>query len=99
MIRLSKLGIAGAYLFLLLLCLWPVADLGSNVFPFQPGNIQWRYGALGLSVAGLKHFSALVTLALLGVGGWRTGGVWAEGGRSTKASETTAELLKAQQKD
>lgn len=164
----SKLAIAGAYLFLFILVLWPFVDLITTAWPMRIGDIQWRYGFLGLMTAyahtpilamllgvalaillrnrktlrvisvacllwalallvililfpldviqlraatpeenravfqtgaiisELKHMTALLVLALLGLGGWRTAGGWARSARSTEGSELTAQVLKAQ---
>lgn len=36
------------YFAALLLVAFPLADLVTNVWPLQLGNVQWRYGGLGL---------------------------------------------------
>jgi MFS family permease len=170
-IRASKLSIAGVYLFMFLLAVWPMVDLLSSAWPPQPGNLQWRYGFMGITAAflhtpilagllamvfafllghtgalrflsilavavalgfliililfpldalqlrsvtpaerlpqfqvgaaivELKHLTALVTLLLLGVGGWRTAGSLAKRTKSPEGSQLTAEVLKAQKRD
>ncbi len=50
-IRASKLSIAGVYLFMFLLAVWPMVDLMSSAWPPQPGNLQWRYGFIGITAA------------------------------------------------
>ncbi len=50
-VRTSTLSLAGAYFFLATLFLWPLVDLLSNAWPIQLGNIQWRYGFMGLLTA------------------------------------------------
>jgi hypothetical protein len=50
-LRPSALTLAGVYIFLLFLFLWPLVDLASTVWPFLPGSLQWRYGFLGLLTA------------------------------------------------
>jgi len=40
-----------------------------------------------------------IRLPGLGFGGWKTAGYFAQGTRSTKGPEITAEALKAQKKD
>jgi len=47
-VRASALTIAGAYLFLLFLFVWPVVDLWATAWPPRVGNLEWRYGFLGL---------------------------------------------------
>ena len=50
-ILVSALSLAGAYFFLSILVLWPIVDLLSSTWPLQLGNLQWRYGFLGLLAA------------------------------------------------
>jgi hypothetical protein len=64
-IQVSGWGIAGAYLFLFFLFLWPIIDLSSNVFPFQLGNVQWRYGFMGLMAAYLQTPILALLLAMV----------------------------------
>ena len=169
-VRVSSLSIAGAYFFLAILTLWPVLDLTATVWPFQLGDLQWRYGlfglmasflhtpilAIGLAMAlavvrrhpgilrllsvlcfigalglflvmalfaldvvqlrsvtpqerlasfqagalfsELKHFTAFVSLVLLGWGGWKTAGNMGGRDRSAEASDLTAEVLRAQKR-
>ncbi len=169
-IRASALSIAGAYFFMFVLVFWPVVDLTSSVWPLQPGNLQWRYGSMGLLaaylhtpilaivlsmglafvlrqraalrllsilsffgvlvlflvlvlfpldviqlrgtvaeealpsfqagalLAELKHFTAFISLLLLGIGGWRTVGRLSRKSRASQASQLTADVLKAQKR-
>ena len=170
-IRPSALGIAGFYFFMFVLVFWPIVDLTSSVWPLQPGNLQWRYGFLGLmsaylhtpilaiflasvlafvldhsltlrlisvvcffgalllflvlilfpldviqlrgtapeerllsfqagaALAELKHFTAFISLLLLGFGGWRTARELSKLIKGTKGSDLTAAALKAQKTD
>ena len=34
------------------LCLFPLADMVGRLLPMHPGNVQWRFGALGLVFGG-----------------------------------------------
>jgi hypothetical protein len=63
--RVSGWGIAGAYLFLFLLFLWPIIDLVSNALPLQPGNVQWRYGFMGLMASYLQTPILALALAMV----------------------------------
>lgn len=47
-VRLSKMTVAGIYLFLAFLLVWPVVDVGVTAWPISPRSIEWRYGLLGL---------------------------------------------------
>lgn len=58
--RVSGALVFGAYLFLVVLFMWPVIDLFSNTWPLQPGNIQWRIGFMGM-------FTAYFTTPLLAI--------------------------------
>ncbi len=49
--RLSALTVAGIYVFLTFLFIWPLVDLAATGWPFQPGRLEWRYGFLGLMTA------------------------------------------------
>ena len=63
-IRPSALSIAGAYFFMFILVFWPVVDLTSSVWPLQLGNLQWRYGVMGLMAAYLHTPILAVVLAM-----------------------------------
>ena len=60
--RVSRWAIRGLYFFTFILIFWPIADLITNVWPLQPGNVQWRYGFMGL-LAGFLH-TPILGLAL-----------------------------------
>ena len=61
----SRSAIRGIYLFAFVLAFWPLADLITNTWPFQLGNMQWRYGFMGL-LAGFLHTPILgLTLAMI----------------------------------
>jgi len=64
-VRPSTLGLAGIYLFLFILFMWPVVDLFSNTWPLQPGNIQWRIGFMGLLTAYLHTPLLALAMALV----------------------------------
>jgi len=63
-IRPSALSVAGAYFFMFVLVFWPVVDLTSSVWPLQPGDLQWRYGFMGLMAAYLHTPILAVVLAM-----------------------------------
>jgi hypothetical protein len=65
--RISGLWVTGAYFFLFTLFMWPLVDLLSNAWPLQPGNIQWRFGFMGLMTAYL-HTPLLALALLMGLG-------------------------------
>lgn len=50
----SSWAIRGLYFFTFILVFWPVTDLITNTWPIQLGNLQWRYGFMGL-LAGFLH--------------------------------------------
>ncbi len=60
--RVSRWAIRGLYFFTFIVIFWPGADLITNVWPLQPGNLQWRYGFMGL-LAGFPH-TPILGLAL-----------------------------------
>jgi hypothetical protein len=64
--RTSQLFIAGAYFFLFLLVFWPVVDLATTGWPFRPGDVQWRYGFMGLMTA-YSHTPILAMLLAMGL--------------------------------
>ena len=47
-VRASGLTIAGAYFFLVFLCIWPLVDLAATAWPLRVGSLEWRYGFMGL---------------------------------------------------
>jgi len=57
---------AGLYVFAFSLIFWPLTDLILNVWPPQPGNVQWRYGFSGL-LASFLHTPMLGLLLALAV--------------------------------
>lgn len=57
---------AGLYVFAFSLIFWPLTDLILNVWPPQPGNVQWRYGFSGL-LASFLHTPMLGLLLALTV--------------------------------
>lgn len=61
-ISLSAWAKAGLYAFAVVLVVSPVVDVGTTVFPFRPGDLSWRYGALGI-VPGYIH-TPLLGLAI-----------------------------------
>lgn len=65
---------AGLYLFAFSLAFWPLTDLALNVWPPQPGNVQWRYGFAGLLSAFLHTptLGMVLALAVAWVSGQRT---------------------------
>jgi hypothetical protein len=63
-IRISKLAVVGAYLFLALLFIWPAVDLIATGWPLKPGNLEWRYGFLGLLTAYLHTPMLAMILAM-----------------------------------
>ena len=62
--RISKWIVAGVYLFLISLVLWPLIDLLTNVWPPQLGTLQWRYGFMGLMAAFLNTPILALILAM-----------------------------------
>ena len=164
-IQPSATGIVGAYFFAFLLVFWPMVDYLTTVWAPQFGNVEWRYGAVGLMAAYLttpllgmalallvafslrqvntlralsmlslmgavflipamlsfaldvvqlrstrppeslpsfqagaliaeaKHFTALVTLALFGLGGWTTAGDISRKARSPEARGRSGEVV------
>jgi len=63
--RPSTIGVAGFYFFMFVLVFWPMADLLSSIWPLQLGNLQWRYGAMGLMAAYLHTPILALLLASL----------------------------------
>ena len=63
-IRPSALSVAGAYFFMFVLVFWPMVDLASSIWPLQMGNLQWRYGFMGLMAAYLHTPILAVVLAM-----------------------------------
>jgi hypothetical protein len=51
MTRPSNIAVAGFYFFMFVLVFWPVVDWLSSIWPLQFGNLQWRYGSMGLMAA------------------------------------------------
>lgn len=49
----AALGIAGIYFLLFLLFLWPATDYLTTVWAPRLGEVEWRYGAIGLLTAHL----------------------------------------------
>ena len=49
----ATLGIAGIYFLLFLLFLWPATDYLTTVWAPRLGEVEWRYGAIGLLTAHL----------------------------------------------
>jgi hypothetical protein len=72
--HLDGFAATGLYIFTLSLIAWPVADLVLNIWPLQPGNTQWRYGAAGLlsSFLHTPMLGLVVALATAYVAGHRT---------------------------
>ena len=66
----SRWLVAGLVAVGLILVLWPLADHLANVWPVQPGSVQWRYGAAGL-LANFLH-TPLLGLSLLLLVAWWT---------------------------
>ena len=68
--RLRRSRITGAVYFVGFLCLlFPLVDLVTNVWPLRVGDVQWRYGAVGLGsgflltpLLGLALIAALATI-------------------------------------
>jgi len=56
--------VAGAYVFLFFLVAWPVVDLLTNVVPLRPGDLQWRYGVVGLAAGFLQTPALGIVLGL-----------------------------------
>ncbi len=50
----SSWAIRGLYFFTFILVFWPVTDLITDTWQIQLGNLQWRYGFMGL-LAGFLH--------------------------------------------
>jgi len=46
--EMSPWATRGLYLLAILLIIWPMVDLLTNLWPMQPGNFRWRYGFAGL---------------------------------------------------
>lgn len=64
-IRASGTSIAGAYFFMFLLFFWPMVDLLTSAWPLQLGNLQWRYGFMGLAAAFLHTPILALLLAMI----------------------------------
>jgi len=93
---LSLLNILGAFALLCAMVLFAL-DVIQLRSATPPENLSFfQTGAL---LSGLKHFTAFITVSLLGFGGWRTAGWMSRRPRSTEASDITAEVLKAQKRD
>jgi hypothetical protein len=93
---LSVLCLLGALFLLVVMSVFALDVLELHDMTPAERLPSFRAGAL---LAELKHLSAFVVLTLLGVGGRRSGAAGAEKERSARSSETTAEALKAQQKE
>lgn len=52
--QIARVAYLGVYFFMFILVFWPVADLVTNTWPTQLGNVQWRYGFMGL-LSGFLH--------------------------------------------
>lgn len=64
-LRISPLAYRGIYFFMFVLVFWPAADLLTNAWPTQFGNVQWRYGFMGL-MGGFLHTPILgITIAMI----------------------------------
>ena len=57
------------YFVALLMVVPPVVDFGLNVLPWRPGQIQWRYGAVGL-VSGFLMTTVLGAAMVAGLAAW-----------------------------
>lgn len=64
---LRSLGQA-AYVLGLMILAFNSLDFGANVWPWQPGSMQWRFGAVGLFAGPLA--SLVLGLFLLMAGAW-----------------------------
>jgi hypothetical protein len=58
------------YLLAVILIVVPLFDAASTTLPFRPGNVQWRFGAVGLFsntllTPGLGYLLAVVTAVML----------------------------------
>ena len=61
----------GLYLFAATLVFWPLADLTLSIYPLQPADLQWRYGAIGL-LSSYLH-TPMIGGVLAGATAWYTG--------------------------
>ena len=57
-----------AYVLGLMILAFNLLDFGANVWPWQPGSIQWRFGSVGLFAGPLA--SLVLGLFLLMAGAW-----------------------------
>jgi len=68
--QVSPWVVRGLYLFAIVLVVSPLIDFVSTVWPLRPGDLQWRYGFLGLG-AGFLHTPILGLVLAMAVAYWQ----------------------------
>lgn len=61
----SPWAVRGLYFLALILAITPVTELVSTVWPPRPGDLVWRYGALGLAAAYMPNVTLGIALVLV----------------------------------
>lgn len=62
--------VRGLYLLALLMAISPLVEYVTTIWPMRPGDLVWRYGALGLGAGHLPNVTVGLA-ALLGIAYWR----------------------------
>lgn len=62
--------VRGLYLLALLLAISPLVEYVTMIWPMRPGDLVWRYGALGLGAGHLPNVTVGLA-ALLGIAYWK----------------------------
>lgn len=68
--QMSGWAVAGLFLTAVVVGLFPVVDLVLQVWPMRPGELTWRYGAVGLA-AGYLPSPVFGVAVLVAVAYWR----------------------------
>jgi hypothetical protein len=66
----SPWAVWGLYLVALIMAVTPLVELGAMVWPYRPGDLIWRYGALGLAAGHVPNVTVGFAL-LLALACWR----------------------------
>jgi len=64
-LEISPWAIRGMVLLALLLAITPAVELLSTIWPLNPSDLIWRYGALGLAAAYLPNLALGVALVVV----------------------------------
>jgi hypothetical protein len=96
MAGISLLCFLWALAILVILVLFPLDVIQIRSTTSEENRAVLQTGGI---LSELKHLTALITVSLLGLGGWRTARKIKKKERNPESSERTAEALKAQQRD